>query len=644
MKQTNNSKKTRITILVFVVLFFFFSPRTEALTTYFMDNWDADGWGGNFDAISWVENSCPLSGVSGGTQYVLMGVLGNNFPVDAYCLNTNRQSDSGYDVCFIKNSASATNCSGISFPAPTIITLSESSSTWAESFDLYSNGDIYTDTPICDGEAGNTMVFSNKGAKRAQISYYCRSPSNGTCHPCGSTANDDTQNYFIVDKMLLTCQSDGSDFLNLDGQFATNTYISISTALSCYSLGGNQNGYICDAGHDETTSTNKDVLPANPCRKESGMSCTASIECWHDASCSGARTDYDGYCNGNNVILETIPYTNSCGGSGNLGTITNDAPGSTCQSKGFPFGYVCDPTYEYIARSTSNAVYNDICRARFGASCSVNSDCINGLNCIAGFCAYDSFSVFTDNSTDQKLYKNQYLSFDASLSGSSDNNIQYACWRYNNNIDKCYGNSSQCTSECGVASSNSNWATIYTKQFTTSGTIPIKLITGSKNKYSTNYTQNYCVSGDTTYCWNCADNLKNDDETDVDWGGHCGTPYFAKCNNNRLDNVTFETSIDYGGFCGNCISNSTPENDDDWFFLKGADMIVLPFNQTQCPKSAEIQGGVVSFVLIITALLFVPLILLGIILIGYILYYLIIIGLFLYRAYKTIKKVEEKLK
>ena len=120
--------------------------------------------------------------------------------------------------------------------------------------------------------------------------------------------------------------------------------------------------------------------------------------------------------------------------------------------------------------------------------------------------------------------------------------------------------------------------------------------------------------GNGTHCYSCIDNIQNDDETAVDWGGHCGFPYFVKCNNNILDNVTSETSIDYGGDCGNCENTSITEDLNLNLLIEGG-LIVYPFNSTQCDESEAVQGGIVFFVVLISSILLVPVILILVVLI-----------------------------
>ena len=213
------------------------------------------------------------------------------------------------------------------------------------------------------------------------------------------------------------------------------------------------------------------------------------------------------------------------------------------------------------------------------------------------------------------MYKDETVIFDNSLSVSSDDNIKYVCWIIDGVNVECDGNSSQCSSSCNGASFDSiNWDNGFTHSFTVVGNYNVTIVVGSETLYSDSYSESYCVSGGGVYCWSCIDGLLNDDETDIDWGGHCGTPYFLKCNNGLLDNVTNESSVDYGGACGNCDNSSIVE-DFDLVFLKDSGLIIYPFDGEQCSESVAVSSGIVTFVFVLGGLLLVPLLLLFVLLI-----------------------------
>lgn len=605
-----NTRTTCLFSLIMALFLVFHAEPTNALQVDFYDNFgygtnvyptdnNGNARGGDaYDKVSWIEDSCTMSS---NTQYMIMGVIGNNYDVGAYCVNTDRNSDTDYDICLIKNSSWESNCSGVSFPAPTV-RVDMSGSYWAYADTV----DLYTDTPICDGEAGNTMLFTTKQLKRASINYYCKTPANPTCHDCGTSSNDATGDYYFIDLMRNLCGSNGASEFLLQGRYTTSSYLNIDS-VACNMWGA---GMVCDDDHDGATSSDAETLPTNPCRLAHGYVCTSSADCWSNAVCSGANTLYEGECAGDVITMFTNPYENTCGGDGQIGTITHTHDNNCVVNYGFPTGYICDPSYNNIEQSSESLVADLMCKGGSGAVCSVDSDCFTDFKCLTGHCGMQGYSVFSTNLSENKVYANSNIVFDPTLSGSSDNNIQYACWTKAGVNVKCNGNSSQCSSMCSGASFGvSNWAVTYTAHFDNGGVYNMSLSTGSVGKYASGYAENYCVSGGGHYCWTCSDGLMNDDESDVDWGGHCGTPTFLRCNNNFKDYATDEVDVDYGGLCGACLNNSNKSVDDDWLFLKEAQLIKYPFNVSQCPESQETQGFIVSFVIFLSALLIIPVLL-----------------------------------
>lgn len=134
-----------------------------------------------------------------------------------------------------------------------------------------------------------------------------------------------------------------------------------------------------------------------------------------------------------------------------------------------------------------------------------------------------------------------------------------------------------------------------------------------------------------TWCVNrCWDGILNQDETEIDYGGVCGYcnatsgkvndtlwnaartlfPYQIfdnttwcgeTCWDNRLNQN--ETEIDYGGICGSC-GNYTKVTDTTWqvwhsSFPGGS------FNELSCNVAMGVEGGTVMIIIIITAMLFI---------------------------------------
>ena len=113
--------------------------------------------------------------------------------------------------------------------------------------------------------------------------------------------------------------------------------------------------------------------------------------------------------------------------------------------------------------------------------------------------------------------------------------------------------------------------------------------------------------------------MKNDDEFDVDVGGHCGTCFDGELNidsgetlidyggscGNCFDGIrqTFETiEIDYGGICGNCTG--IKESDNYWKAGRMLDS-TIPFDYEYCgEKTDAIYGGIMTFILIVSFLAF----------------------------------------
>lgn len=102
--------------------------------------------------------------------------------------------------------------------------------------------------------------------------------------------------------------------------------------------------------------------------------------------------------------------------------------------------------------------------------------------------------------------------------------------------------------------------------------------------FNYNYTNctgsNVCYYfGDGAYCSACHNSVKDGHETQVDYGGGCGT-----CFNGILNDKTLgELDIDYGGVCIQCRSDNNLRYKDRYFenfYYTGYD---IPFNSTLCP-------------------------------------------------------------
>lgn len=588
MKEKKNLPKFLALSLTCLFLFSLHAIQLTALAPQYTDNWDTAG--SIYDSIFWEESSCPAGA---GDSWIVIGMENPlNQPI-AYCVNNNRLDDGTMDFCLISESKYTSMCSG-SMPA-TYVTGSTSGSNWYESDELISQGEAYQD--VTCGIEGNLYSQNSPELRRGQIQYFRN--NSGSCDSAGVSANSASYNYYIIDSTYHSCPSDGASSYYTKGSYGTG---SVDIELTLCST-----GTICDSDHDAVYSYNSAVLPANPCRLEEGEECAVSDDCWNNLDCDGAKTRYRGLCDGDLVDISTLNYPNSCGDIDAPPSISSYASNQDCTSDGgFPSGYICDDIYDNDIETSVANVFNIVCKAGQGVSCTVDSDCHHDLECVSGTCEYTVFPFFTTTIEDGRINKSDTESFDNSLSDSSDNNIQYACWSISGTNIECDGDIGECTTECSGASFDStNELEGFTYQFNSGGNYNVVMTIGSTGKYSGTYDYDVCVSGDGTYCYSCFDGFQNDDETAIDWGGHCGFPYFQRCNNGQLDVVTSETSIDYGGVCGSC-SNTTKEEDDFLNYLIESGTIVYPFDNSQCADAEAETTGIIAIVLLLSGVLLTP--------------------------------------
>lgn len=461
------------------------------------------------------------------------------------------------------------------------------------------------DTAVCNATGYKGYQSTDYGASFHdwKWAFAIRLYGGDKCDGLGTTSDTSIYDYYYVDLVRNDCDYDGSQYYGFDGRYAVSSYTEIKS-ISCGAT------KICDEDHDDDTSSSPsdDYTDLDdPCRLKSGEPCSDSDECWNNAVCDGADTVYFSNCDGELVDVYHKEWSNSCGSGGVLidaGTLEDND--QDCEvDGGFPNGYRCEDNLDDVDQDTKPDLFNLVCKGGVGNSCTVDSDCYHDLNCIGGFCDYYTLAVLIPNAT--TIYAGSKISFDDSLSVGSDDNIQYACYQVDGVNSECDGNATQCSGECNGANyDNALWDDGFIKTFNTGGNYDITLIVGSKSLYSDDAVESVCVSGDGNYCYSCFDGLLNDDETSIDWGGHCGTPYGIRCLNGVLDNVTNETSIDYGGVCGNCDNTSISE-DLDLEFLKESGLITYPFDSSLCEKSQATQGFVAFFVFLLSSILIVPL-------------------------------------
>ena len=574
-------------VQLFLSMIFLFSILVLAkpVLSLDVDFWDTyTGQGSSaYDRIVWVDTFSP-------TYFITLGVLSPaNTPI-VYCVNEDRLIDSTYEFCIAKNSASKTLCDSVT-PIISVVDTSSSS--------LWYNADV-VDTYMDIGSGGNSFYEPTKIKKRGQIQYFIN--NGGTCQSAGSTANSASYDYYFIDETFNVCDSDRSKDYEIRGYYDGSNHVLVDGETCATNL-------VCDSDHDGQTSTSPNTKPSHPCKidLDAPLGCSDSSECWNDNVCDGAHFEYGSLCDNDLIDIVVDEYDDNCGGDGVLVTVDTSDQNNDCNiDGGYPVGYVCDETLDDIFYDTLQEAYDGVCRGGVGNSCTINSDCVNYLDCNNGFCGYSMVSIYTDNSTDNKLNKFDSISFDNSLSSSSDDDIQFSCWKIDGVNTECDGDSAQCTSECSGASYDSvNWDDGFINSFNSGGNFEVTLFSGSDGLYEDNYSESFCVSGDGNYCFTCNDGVQNDDEINIDWGGRCGFPYFIKCNNGLLDNVTNETLIDYGGACGNC-DNTSVSSDEKLIFLKQSKLITYPFSDEQCGTVDEVQGGIVTFVLILSLLLVIP--------------------------------------
>lgn len=579
-------------IIVFFISLFAFSP-VEALDVDFYDDYNYLGNG--YDRIVWVDSTCPSSNYA-----ITIGVYDEIYDVWGYCINVNRLDDSDFETCFVKNSTRLNNCSSIMSVYP--VNVDMLATNWAEA----DNVDVVQSVD-CSLEDGNTFSNSTRQLRRGQISYYCDTGSG--CQQCGVTANDDDYNYYFVDQIKYSCPSDGASYQKAELRYDTGDYVFVQNK-NCDS------DKICDSTLTETTSSSATTLPSTICRVEEGAKCSVSNDCWHDLSCDGEKDSYRGLCDGDLIDIDTLEYADSCGGDGVLDDITTYASNQACSDGGYPGNYICDETLDNGEETSVANVYSAVCRGGQGVYCVDDSYCYHTFDCVNSFCSYTASAVLTSNMPD-KINKTNTVFFDVSSSSASDNDIHYACYYINSVPVHCDGDSTECTNQCGAGLHDSNiWNNNFDYTFNSGGNFEVYVEVGTEGLYSDSSSILYfCVSGDGTYCFSCSDGFKNDDETSIDWGGHCGTPYFIRCNNGLLDGVTNETSIDYGGACGNC-TNTNIELDEDLVFLIESGQITYPFTGDQCQTSTDIKAGVGFLIIFLTLIFAIPIFLIIIVLIG----------------------------
>jgi hypothetical protein len=211
-----------------------------------------------------------------------------------------------------------------------------------------------------------------------------------------------------------------------------------------------------------------------------------------------------------------------------------------------------------------------------------------------------------------EINKSNSLTFSSDFSVGSPS-ILVSCWDYKGDDMECYGTLSNCNTYCPLH--NHAGTGIYTDYVLSSsvgdsGRVRLNVFSSTLSD-TDSVTACWFDSDNDFYCGSCTDGIKNDDETDIDLGGHCGS-----CFNNQIDLDSGETYIDYGGRCGSCFDNKlnifeseidygglcgnctgTKQGDLYWEFGHITDD-TIPFDEEYCGIKTEAPLGLSLFFII----------------------------------------------
>ena len=204
---------------------------------------------------------------------------------------------------------------------------------------------------------------------------------------------------------------------------------------------------------------------------------------------------------------------------------------SGCQSSGFCFG-----------------------RLPGGSDCDCDAECDSG-SCTLGICESEVKAFITPSTSDDDidddwvLWYNESIGLNSTNSSSDVGSIIYSCWKTSQSgyyYDTCYSTLVNCSVYCTNADYiNNSWDTIHNFSPDRGGEYTVYL-TVSDNFSSDITSRDVCFKGNGSWCGEtCFDNVKNRDETDIDYGGSCGN-----CSNGVMD--AYEIKVDYGWLCGTC--------------------------------------------------------------------------------------------
>lgn len=203
----------------------------------------------------------------------------------------------------------------------------------------------------------------------------------------------------------------------------------------------------------------------------------------------------------------------------------------------------------------------------------------------------------------------------------------YGCWEDTFTNEKwCYAvSSSYCLPGCNNYTYYINTTYDTTKNYELERYATITFKTGMDNYYDIDTSIN-CWKTNIFWCdETCDDGILNRDETNIDYGGSCGTcfdniqsfligetniDYGGICGTcyDKIINIVYgisvfnETEIDYGGDCGYCAENITKAEDNNWILARILQNKNERFNFENCKNSQQIIIGA-TFILLIILLL-----------------------------------------
>jgi len=501
------------------------------------------------------------------------------------------------------------------------------------------NGDCVLDWPICNDYWGVCGECNTDGTEHdatyctdSSLPYctgltppsYCDSSNPFTCSCCDVPGIEDT---CLAGTYNETCEFDGECiqglFCNLPGEDAYITQVGLINVTPYYAdkcqydlYDGEQEFLILDnvrveqcwsnkifesdyappGGHGQTTNRTicGECYTGTDCIRENGI--LDSNFCFIDTGYPGSSTLYTYFGETGATDCECRNHT-----SGGL-----NPPG--CDASGFCFG-----------------------KEVIGSKVDCASECESGQAISIVDPEFDFQCIpyygVTLSPKDLTIEDGIPIEFTPSIVYTPGYPPLYGCWYDTDTTEKwCYAtNSAYCNPGCLNYTWYVNVAPDTPKTYELAGNQVITFKSGRDTYYDTDNSVN-CWKYPGFWCGEtCTDGILNRDETDVDYGGSCGT-----CNDGLISTLIGETSIDYGGVCGTCYDNQinivyglsvfgeteidydglcgycedniTKSEDQDWILgrtLQNEDAI---FDFEMCQTSNEVIGGAAFIFIIIIAL------------------------------------------